>query len=198
MGRFMKSDSVYATIVQRRSIRRFHQQPVDIDLLRHCVDAARVAPSAANLQPLEYILVSKPALCDQLCPTIGWAGYIQPRWHPAPTERPTAYIVILVRKELNTYYKWDVGLAAAHIMLVAQDHDIGSCLLLNIDRNKIRSLLSIPDTYDIDAVIALGYINETCIVEEFKGNVEYYRDADEVLHVPKRRLADIVHENGFS
>ena len=179
---------VYKAIQSRRTIRRFKQRPIDVELLKRFVNAARVAPSAANLQPLEYFIVSEKRL---------WAGYIKPKWTPDETERPTAYIVILVREDLNKYYKWDVGLSAENIMLAAEEENIGSCMLLNINRKKLRGILCIPDFLLIDSVIALGYKSETAIMEDMIDSVEYYRDEKEILHVPKRKLDDILHINKF-
>ena len=116
---------------------------------------------------------------------------------PDESERPTAYIVILVREDFNKYYKWDVGLSAENIMLVAEEENIGSCILLNINRKKLREILGIPDSLYIDSVIALGYKSETAIMEDMVDSVEYYRDENKVLHVPKRKITDILHINTF-
>lgn len=190
-------NSVYEAILSRRTIRRFKQKPVDVKLLKRFVNAARVAPSAANLQPLEYFIISEKKLCARVFETLGWAGYIKPKWTPDESERPTAYIVILVREDLNKYYKWDVGLSAENIMLVAEEENIGSCILLNINRKKLREILGIPDSLYIDSVIALGYKSETAIMEDMVDSVEYYRDENDVLHVPKRKITDILHINKF-
>jgi len=189
--------SIYEAILSRRTIRRFKQKPVDVKLLKKFVNAARVAPSAANLQPLEYFIISEKKLCARVFETLGWAGYIKPKWTPDESERPTAYIVILVREDLNKYYKWDVGLSAENIMLVAEEENIGSCILLNINRKKLREILGIPDSLYIDSVIALGYKSETAIMEDMVDSVEYYRDENDVLHVPKRKITDILHINKF-
>jgi len=188
---------VYETVLSRRTIRRFKQKPIDADLLKRFVNAARVAPSAANFQPLEYFIVSEKKLCERLFETLGWAGYLKPKWMPDESERPMAYIVILVREDLNKYYKWDVGLSAENIMLTAEEEKIGSCLLLNINREKLRKILDIPNSLYIDSVIALGYKSETAVIEEMIDSVEYYRDENEVLHVPKRKLDDILHINKY-
>ena len=168
-----------------------------MDVLKKFVNAARVAPSAANFQPLEYYIISEKKLCEKIFETLGWAGYIKPKWTPDESERPTAYIVILVREDLNKYYKWDVGLSAENLMLVAEEENIGSCILLNIDRKKLRKILDIPDSLYIDSVIALGYKSETAVMEDMIDSVKYYRDENEVLHVPKRKLGDILHINKF-
>ena len=49
---------VYEAILSRRSIRRFQQKPISIEILKKFVNAARLAPSAANLQPLEFFVVT--------------------------------------------------------------------------------------------------------------------------------------------
>ncbi len=189
--------SVYEAILSRRSIRRFQQKPINMELLRNFVNAARVAPSAANLQPLEYFIVTEEDLCSKIFETIGWAGYIKPTWKPSKNERPTAYIVILVKDINNKYYLRDVGLASENIVLAAEEKHIGSCILCKIEKDKIQEILKIPDTLHVDSVIALGYKAEQAVVEDLKDSVKYWRDENEVLHVPKRNLEDIIHINKF-
>ncbi|MBN1861321.1 MAG: nitroreductase family protein [Candidatus Thermoplasmatota archaeon] len=189
--------NVYETILKRRTIRRFTQQDLDPDILKKYVNAARLAPSAANLQPLEYIIVNDKNLCAQLFETVGWAAYIQPKWSPRQHERPTAYIVVLVKDIKNPYYQRDVGLATAHIVLSAEADGLGSCILCNINKEKIQGIFKIPKEITVDSVIALGYKAETSVVEDMNTSVKYWRDDHDVLHVPKRRLEDIVHINMF-
>ena len=189
--------SVYETILSRRSIRRFQQKSISTELLRKFVNAARVAPSAANLQPLEFFIVTEKDLCSKIFETIGWAGYIKPTWKPGKNERPTAYIVILVKDINNKYYLRDVGLASENIVLASEEERIGSCILCKIEKNKIQEMLKIPDTLHVDSLIALGYKAEQAVVEDFKDSVKYWRDKNEVLHVPKRKLEDIIHLNEF-
>jgi len=188
---------IYDVILSRRTIRRFKQKHIKLELLRKIINAARVAPSAANLQPLEYIVANKKELCDRIFETLGWAGYIKPKWSPAKNERPTAYIIILVRKDISKYYKWDEGLSAENIMLTAESLNIGTCMILNVNREELRKILDIPDSFIISSVIALGYKAEISVIEDIKDSVKYWRDEEEVLHVPKRRLDDIMHINGF-
>jgi nitroreductase len=188
---------VYDAIVSRRSIRRFHQKPVNLEVLKKCVNAARLAPSAANLQPLEYLIVTDKKLCALLFETLNWAAYIQPKWTPKEAERPTAYIVVLVKDTQNPYYERDVGFATENIVLTAEGESLGSCILCNIERIKIQELFKIPLTIAVDSVIALGHKAEKSVVEDMKDSVKYWRDEHDVLHVPKRKLDDIIHINTF-
>ena len=138
-------------------------------------------------------MVIEEELRSKIFSSLAWAAYLKPPWSPAEYERPTAYIVILVNEEINADYKRDVGLAAENIMLAAEDEEIGSCMFLNVNRKKVREILYIPKGKIIDSVIALGYKAETSVVEELKDSVKYWRDGRQVLHVPKRKLEDVVH-----
>ncbi|MBN1280542.1 MAG: nitroreductase family protein [Candidatus Thermoplasmatota archaeon] len=189
--------NVYDAICSRRSIRRFTQQPIALDVLQRCVNAARVAPSGGNLQPLEYIVVTDPVVCASLFETLSWAAYLQPKWTPEDQKRPTAYIVILVRETKNPYYQRDVGLAAGNIMLTAEADGLGSCMLCNINKQKIQELLAVPTSRIVDSVIALGFKAEHPVVEERADVVKYWRDDYEALHVPKRPLTDVLHFNEY-
>jgi len=184
-------------IISRRSIRRFKQKAIDVETLKKLVNAGRLAPSAANLQPLEYFIVNDEKLCSKIFETIKWAAYIKPEWKPIKKERPTAYILMLVIDVKNKYYLRDVSLATENIVLAAEVEKIGSCILCNIDREKIRSILNIPSNLNIDSLIALGYKAEYPVIEDFKDSVKYWRDEDMVLHVPKRKLDNIIHINKY-
>jgi len=190
--------NVYDVILNRRSIRRFQQKSIPVELLKKFVNAARFAPSAANLQPLEFFVVTEKKLCSKVFETLGWAGYIKPKWVPSEDERPVAYIVILVRDaDKNPWHVRDASLAAGYIVLMAESEGIGSCIICKIDREKLHKNLELPENYYVDSVIALGYKAEYPVVEELKDSVEYWRDKKEVLHVPKRKLEDIIHINKF-
>jgi len=188
---------VYEAILSRRSIRRFQQKPILLELLKRFVNGARLAPSAANLQPLEFFIVNDKILCGKVFKTLGWAAYIKPTWIPSEKERPAAYIIMLINDPKNKYYLRDVSLASENIVLAAEEEGIGSCILCKVDRDKLREYLNIPKSLIIDSVIALGYKAEKSIVEDFKDSVKYWRDQNEVLHVPKRKLEDIMHINRF-
>jgi len=184
-------------IISRRSIRRFKQKPLETRQLEKFVNAGRLAPSAANLQPLEYFIVNEKDKCAKIFETIGWAGYIKPKWTPAENERPVAFIVILSPDPTKDWNVRDASLAAENIVLTAESEGVGSCILLNIDKEKIREILKIPEKLFIDSLIALGYKDEKSVVEDYIDSVKYWRDEKQVLHVPKKKLVDIIHVNKY-
>ena len=190
--------NVYEAICKRRTVRRFKQDPISREILDKLIDTARLAPSAANLQPSEYIVIDVPDLVSRVFPTLRWAGYIAPRGNPPEGERPVAYIVVLTNKEKTTMPGVsDAAAAIENIILTATEEGIGSCWLGSIERETLKKMLAIPGYCSIDSVIALGYPLESPVVEEMKDSIKYWKDEKGILHVPKRKLADILHRNKY-
>lgn len=189
---------VYDLILKRRTIRRFKQQEIDDALLKKIVDAGRLAPSGANLQPLEFIVVNDSETVEQVFPNVKWAGYIAPAGDPPEGARPVAYVIVLINTAIKPKHgEVDAAAAIENMILTALDDGIGSCWMGAIDRNQLRTLLDIPEKYDIDSVLALGYPNEAPVIEDMENSIRYWKDENGVLHVPKRKLDDIIHYNRF-
>ena len=188
-------------IKKRRTVRFFKQDPLDTGVLIELIEAGRCAPSAANKQPLEYVIVEKKQQIDGIFDQLAWAGYIQPKRNPPAGKRPVAYIIVLVDKDIMFSERSgsiDAAAAIENILLTAQGKGIGSCWLGSVNRENVRKILTIPDKYIIDSVVALGYPGESPVMEYCKtDSIEYYLDETGVLHVPKRPVRSITHINKF-
>jgi nitroreductase len=190
--------SSYELMLSRRSVRQFKPDPVSRDILKKLVNSARLAPSGANIQPLEFVVIDDEELREKLFPCLKWAAYIAPEGNPKPGCEPTAYVIILVNADVRkSGFERDVGAAVENMILTAWEERIGSCWIASADTNRIQKMLKIPENYKVDSVLALGYPNEDPIIEEMKGSVKYWKDSKGRLHVPKRRLDDVLHFNGF-
>lgn len=185
--------NVTEAITQRRTIRKFTPQPLTSQMLKKYVDAARVAPSAANLQPLKYVTVTKRYMTDKVFETLKWAGYLKGEYTPKENERPTGYIVICVDSNIShANYDMDVGAAVEHIILSALEDEVGACWLGSVERPRLKRLLGLSDELEISCVVALGYPLESPQAVEINGqDVKYYLDGD-VLKVPKRTMNEIL------
>jgi nitroreductase len=183
------------TVRKNRSYRRFRQEvPVELETLRGLVDLARLSASARNLQVLRYVISCDPATNAQIFATLAWAGYL-PDWPgPEEGERPAAYIVVLGDPSAGPYLAVDSGLAMQNILIGAVEKGLGGCINGSVQRKKLREVLDIPERYEIQYVIALGKPLETVVIDEMEpdGDVKYWRDAQAVHHVPKRRLRDVI------
>ena len=193
--------------MNRNTFRRQYYQSEKIyyDVLEKCVDAARLAPSARNRQLCEYIIVDDEQLLPKVfdCITM-WAGQASPAGGPPPEHRPKAYIITLINNSLEAaaggsrrVTTYDVGMAAENIMLVAREQGIGTCPILSFRENELKSILNIPENYAIALVLALGYPDESPVLEISTSSIEYWTDGQGTRHIPKRKLEDIIHRNKF-
>ena len=182
-------------IAKSRSYRRFFQEvAIDRRILRELVDLARLSPSAANLQPLKYILSCEPEKNALIFQHLAWAGSLKDWPGPSEGERPSAYIIILGDTEIARSFGCDHGIAAQSILLGAVEKGLGGCIIGTVKREELRNALDIPSRYEILIVLALGKPKETVVIEQVgsAGDIKYWRDNQGVHHVPKRSLDSIV------
>ena len=191
--------SVYETVQKRRTIRRFQQKKVPLITLRKVVDSARMGPSAMNLQPWEFIIVDSPDMVPKVFENTKWAAYLPKELGPPPAgQEPMAYIVVL--RNVRFKSKWtghDIGAAVENMILVALEEGIGSCWIASVNRAPLMPLLKIPEDFEIDSLLALGYPDEEPIAYDLDESVKYFRDQEGRLHVPKRKMESVVSHNKF-
>ena len=180
---------------KNRSYRRFYQDvPMDLETLQSLVNLARLSASGANRQPLKYILSCDAETNARIFPHTRWAGYLKDWPGPAEGERPAAYIVILGDTEIHKSFGCDHGIAAQSMMLGAAERGFGGCMIGSIDKKGLRQVLDIPERYEILLALALGKPRETVLIEDVgpDGDIKYYRDDEDVHHVPKRSLDELI------
>ena len=182
-------------ILKNRSYRRFHQEvTIEEETLRELVDLARCSASAANRQPLKYILSCTPEKNAFISQNHAWAGYLTDWPGPSEGERPSAYIIVLGDTEISQSFGCDHGIAAQSILLGATEKGLGGCIIGSIRKDELRKAFEIPPRYELLLVIALGKPKEKVVIETVgpDGDIKYWRDAESVHHVPKRPLDDII------
>ncbi len=189
------STPIRELVTRNRSCRRFDQSvPVTRQTLEELVDLARLSPSAANLQPLKYILSCEPEMNARIFPHLAWAGYLKDWPGPSEGERPAAYIVILSDTQISRSAGCDHGIAAQSMLLGAVEKGLAGCMIGLIRRDDLRAELAIPEQYEILLVIALGQPKEKAVIEAVgpEGDIKYYRDNAGTHHVPKRALDELI------
>ncbi len=181
-------------IVKNRSYRRYDQSvEISMELLESWVDLARYSASGRNAQPLKYILSVDREKNEKIFSTLGWAAYLKEWDGPAEGERPSAYLVQLLDTAIATNFYCDDGIAMQSILLGAVEAGFGGCIFRTINKPRLTELLNIPEQYQIINVIALGKPIEKVVIEEMcDGDFKYWRDNQEVHHVPKRMLDDLI------
>lgn len=182
-------------VFKNRSYRRFDQsKPISKDDLLGFIDLARNSASGRNLQTLKYFISNESDLNSAIFPSLSWAGYFKNWAGPVDGERPSAYIVMLEDTLIGHNLVHDQGIAAQTIMLAATEKGYGGCMIYSINRNDLATVLNLPIYFEIGLVLALGVPIEQIVLDNLqaKGDIKYWRDENQVHHVPKRELKDIV------
>ncbi len=182
-------------ITKNRSYRRFKQDyRLEINQLKELVNLARLSASSSNIQGLKFILSVDMDINSKIFKHLKWAYYLKDWDGPPEGQRPGGYIIILGDTEIHSTIDTDVGIAAQSILLGAVEKGLGGCMIGSINRPGLRKDLKISQQYEIPLVIALGKPDEQIILEDVDktGNIQYWRDENNVHHVPKRSLDEII------
>ncbi|MBN2231720.1 MAG: nitroreductase family protein [Deltaproteobacteria bacterium] len=156
-------------IMSRRSVRKFSDREVDNETLRKIVEAARFAPSWANTQCWEFILVKDPAVKEQLSTAMPEVNQARKVLVEAPV-----VVAMLGRRGLSgfyqgaaatdkddTWYMYDLGLAAQNMSLAAHALGLGSVILGLFDAAKAERILDVSAGVSLVALMPLGYPEKT-------------------------------------
>ncbi|MCY1720829.1 nitroreductase family protein [Prolixibacteraceae bacterium Z1-6] len=180
-------------IQKNRSYRRFDSSiKITEEQVRSWIDLARISASARNAQPLKYAVVTDSVTCDKIFPFLGWAGYLSDWKGPVEKERPVAYVAVLKDKKIAENHYCDDGIAMQSILLGAVEEGYGGCMIGSVNKSKVSGLLGLPEHIDLLWMIALGKPIEEVVIENGVNDIKYWRDENEVHHVPKRPLDEII------
>jgi nitroreductase len=182
-------------IRKNRSYRRFYEDyTISQKTLKELVELARLSASAANSQPLKFILSYDTEKNRKIFSQLSWAGYLEDWPGPKQGEKPSAYIIILGDKKIKESFGCDHGIAAQSILLGAIEKGLGGCMIGSIEKDTLREKLNIPECYEILLIIALGKPKEEVVIDDVgeKGDIKYWRDENGVHHVPKRTLEELI------
>ena len=151
--------SVLDIIKKRRSIRKYKENPVPEDVLNRVMEAARLAPSGKNFQPWKFIIVRSQELKHKLAEACFGQHFMA-----------KASLIIVACGFPDTCYahqgrymkSWpiDVAIALEHLVLQAQEEDLGTCWIGAFEEKKVKSLLGIPEDVRVVALTPLGYPDE--------------------------------------
>ena len=148
----------------RRSIRRFQEKEVPEESLNKILEAVQWAPSWANTQCWEIIVVKDPQNKERLQETL-------PKSNPASKAMVEAPVVLVVCGKLQSsgYYKgqvttkhgdwfmFDLGIATQNICLVAHAQGLGTVIIGLFDHNKAKEVVALPEGYEVVAMVPVGY-----------------------------------------
>ena len=187
--------SIMELLKTRRTYRRFEQRQIPSEVISEMMEAARYASSAANLQPLKYLVVQSPNRVTEVFAHTRWAGYLPAEQGvPAEGQRPTLFVVVLEDSEISksAYVATDAGLAISNMTLAAWDHGVGSCIIGACDKEWLSEYFQLPSKLKVHSVVAFGYPTHTSRCEDMTDSIKYHLDENGDYLVPKRRIEDVV------
>jgi len=148
--------SVLGIIRRRRSIRKYKEDPIPEDVLFRVLEAARLAPSGKNLQPWKFIIVKDKLLKEKLAE----ASIGQYFMAKAPVVIVACGFPEECYSRMGRYMKsWpvDVAIALEHLILQAEEENLGTCWVGAFEEIKVKSILGVPEEVKVLALTPLGY-----------------------------------------
>jgi nitroreductase len=160
------------------------------------IDHARLMPAAKNSQPLKYFVAYEKEIVDQIQAHTSWAGKLPDLNLPFEGTKPTSFIIVLQDTTIEptlAQFQIDVGIVSAAITLAATEAGLGCCMIGAYSAKGVKEVMQLEENLSPVLVIALGKPAEEIVLEEaVDGNVDYYRDENNVHYVPKRKLEDTI------
>lgn len=138
----------------RYSVRAYKPEPVEEDKLQQVLEAARLAPTAANRQPFQFVVIGTAGREAELLRIYGRDWFVQ-----APLVVCACAIPAQgwVRMDGKPYTDVDVTIAMDHLILAATELGLGTCWIAAFDPVAAREVLGLPDGVEPIAFTPLGY-----------------------------------------
>jgi len=140
---------VFEAIQKRRSVRSYEHTPVPIETLRKVLEAARLAPSAGNVQPWRFIVVIDSDKRRKIAKGCRYGRFL--------AESPVVIVGCGDQKASPRWHAIDTSIAMENLVLAATGEGLGTCWIGVFNEEEIKEMLKIPSHLKIVALLALGY-----------------------------------------
>lgn len=151
-------------VKMRESTRRYSNRPVEREKIVQIIESCRLAPSACNSQPWNFIIADDPAVKDQLArasygPLMSFNRFVPgaPVIAAIVGERPNWLSRVGGNVKEKDFYLMDIGIVAEHFCLQAAELGLGSCMLGWFDEKSVQKILRVPAKKRVLLLITLGY-----------------------------------------
>jgi nitroreductase len=171
---------LYDAVRARRSVRTFEEKPVPREVLGRLLEAARQAPSANNLMPWRFVIVTDPQIRAEIAASGAYGKFL--------ARTPVAVVAIGNEEIAPKWYAVDTAIALEHVALAAVAEGLGSCWIGSFDEKTVMELLSVPDGQRVVAILALGYPKE---------RIDLTKIVNVFIH-PTKGIDRVASEGGYS
>ena len=170
----------------RRSVRRFQAKEIPEDDVNTILEAVRWAPSWANTQCWEVIVVKDPRMKEELEDTLTPGNPARKAILEAPIVfalcgklEHSGYKRGEARTKFGDWFMFDIGIATQNLCLAAYTLNMGSVIVGMLDQDKAGEILGVPDGYTVVTLIPIGY------------------PAQEAKAPTRREISEFVHHDRF-
>jgi nitroreductase len=142
---------VFEAVQERKSIRAYQDTPVPRKKLERILEAGRLAPSARNIEPWHFIVVTSSEKRKALSKGL-YAKFL--------SQAPVVIVVLGDKKASVDWYAVDTSLALENMVLVAVNEGLGTCIVGSFEEADVKTLLKVTENFEVIAMIAIGYPKE--------------------------------------
>jgi nitroreductase len=143
---------VFEVIQRRRSVRSYEPTPVPVEKLKKVLEAARLAPSAGNVQPWRFIVVLDSQKRRKIAKGCRYGHFLD--------ESPVVIVGCGDQKTSPRWHAIDTCIAMENLVLAATGEGLGTCWIGVFNEKTIREMLKIPSHLKVVALLALGFSRE--------------------------------------
>ena len=152
--------NVMKAIQKRSSVRSYQDKAVEEERLKSIIEAARLAPSAKNLQEWRFIIVRDIGIKKKLMKAAKNQSFVA-----------GAPVVIVCCAATDNHvmtcgqlcYPIDVAIAIEHMVLKATEEGLGTCWVGAFYEDQVKEILGIPKNIRVVELLTLGYPNKDCL-----------------------------------
>jgi nitroreductase len=160
---------ITTAIRTRRSIRKYKRKEIPESVLKELLEAARLAPSAANRQAWELIVVTDPKLKAELVPVCKNQKFVE----------DCSVFLVAVEDPEQKWSRVDVTIMMDQVTLAAHEKGLGTCWIGAFDKDKVAELLGVPANRTVAVCLTVGYPDESPEAR------------------PRKPLEELVHQNHY-
>ena len=166
-------EDFFTTIQERRSVRKFKQEPIPSSVIEKIIAAGALAPSAGNVQPWKFYVVRQPEHKRSLAAAAWGQKFV--------AEAPVVIVVVAETAQCaakygsrgsELYAVQDTAAATENILLSAFALGLGGCWVGAFDEGQIRQILGLSQTQRPLAIIPLGYPADAPRTRQLKSTSE--------------------------
>ncbi len=167
-------------IQSRRSVRKYKDKKPDWRDILEAINSAQYTPMAGDVFTLKFIVIDKLKTMQEIA-KFSEQEFIQDAKYAVAFVSNPKKTKILYKERGERYLKQQAGAAIQNFMLHLTNLGLSTCWIGHFNDEKIKKLLKIPETNEVEAIITIGYEKFKPKLKKEKGNIDkilYFNEWD--------------------